>query len=596
MDSSSQSNNQPLRRRWELLLLLLVFLLSFVCVFVSAWLAFGVQPEMWVSANMLAASEADYGRLSSEGARFAPLNPEVGAEAATDTARLASTPGSNGGTPVAAVRLPATPTVTTTPTPTPTRTPTPTPTSTALPPATGTGTPTTGPTPVPTQTPSSTSPIVPTNTPTTQPTLTGTASPTSVPTATPIATATPTSPRPPTATFTPVPPPPDPTDPPTSAPPDPTDTPTSTPTPTALPPVVQAIVPNTRVNTDTVAVTITGRNFQAGCSAWLDGVPLAVSSCTPTTTVLASVPVDMVAGYYDLTVTNPDSQSDVLPSAYTATNPIPLVNLITPTVSVITTTDLAVTIYGDFFRDSGAPGGLRADLDGTSLAAITFASPTMLTAVVPFASPGVDLGAYALNVTNPGPTDPTGSLINAFTVYTYTTTCELAPQCNDALGEPNGMAVDFTDVITIDFGTDNGIMDGSGYDMVFYEWPNPDVAGPGITPGIFLDYVVIELSADGSNWYSVFAWDGIPGGVAGTNIDSYATDGDGELENEPIPWFDLYPGPPPPQLSHNTGIAINIGTAQPALPPGPFRWVRLTDPSGGGADAQAQVDAVVRLN
>ena len=183
MDSSSQSNNQPLRRRWELLLLLLVFLLSFVCVFVSAWLAFGVQPEMWVSANMLAASEADYGRLSSEGARFAPLNPEVGAEAATDTARLASTPGSNGGTPVAAVRLPATPTVTTTPTPTPTRTPTPTPTSTALPPATGTGTPTTGPTPVPTRTPSSTSPIVPTNTPTTQPTLTGTASPTSVPTA-----------------------------------------------------------------------------------------------------------------------------------------------------------------------------------------------------------------------------------------------------------------------------------------------------------------------------------------------------------------------------------------------------------------------------
>jgi hypothetical protein len=363
------------------------------------------------------------------------------------------------------------------------------------------------------------------------------------------------------------------------------------------------------VNTDTVTVTITGLNFQTGCSAYLGSVPLVVSSCTPTTTVAASVPMDILAGYYDLTVTNPDSRLGTLPSAYTATNPIPLVMAITPAVTVTTSTDLAFDFDGDFFRNTGSPGSLRAELGAVSLADLTFVSSTTLTATLPASSSVASssvaaLGAYTLTVINPGPTDPTGSLVNAFTVYTYTETCDPVPECSDAVGpdEPSGTSVHLSgsDVITIDFGVGNGISDGSGYDMVFYEWPNPDI-GAGVL-GIRLDFVRIELSEDGIVWYTIFEWDGDPPGatdVAGTNVDSYANDADGEVDNEPIPWYDLYPVP----LSspHNSGIAIDIGIAAQAiqppqgpLSPGPFRWVRVSVPSG--AAEHAQIDAIVRLN
>ena len=123
------------------------------------------------------------------------------------------------------------------------------------------------------------------------------------------------------------------------------------------------------VNTDTLTVTISGLNFETGCSASLDSVPLVVSSYTPTTTIEALVPTDIVAGYYDLTVTDLVSRSGTLLNAYTATNPVPLVTGITPAVSVITTTDLVVTISGDNFRDAGAEmrrtdGGQRNHFPG----------------------------------------------------------------------------------------------------------------------------------------------------------------------------------------------------------------------------------------
>jgi hypothetical protein len=320
------------------------------------------------------------------------------------------------------------------------------------------------------------------------------------------------------------------------------------------------------------------------------------------------VPADIVAAYYDLTVTNPDSRSGLLPSAYTATNPIPLVVGITPAATVITSTDLAFDIIGQHFRTSGSPGSLRSNLGTTLLTNLNFVSSTTLTATVPASSPVMALGAYTLTVTNPGPTDPTGSLVNAFTVFTYTDSCVPDSVCGDVVGQPDGVSVDLTatTVITIDFGLENGISDGPGYDMIVYEWPNPNIGGG--ERGILVDYVTIQLSTDRDPdvWYTVFEWDGDdPGDVAGTNIDKYATDGSpypGEFENEPIPWFDLYPGPP--SVPHNSGIAIDIGIAaqavqppQDPLPPGPFRWVRISAPPGTTdiADDDA-IDAIVRLN
>jgi hypothetical protein len=294
------------------------------------------------------------------------------------------------------------------------------------------------------------------------------------------------------------------------------------------------------------------------------------------------VPADVEAGYYDATVTNPDSQSGTLTNGYTATNPIPIVTDVTPALSPVSTSNLHVTITGSYFRTAGAPGVLRASLDGTSLANVTYVSQTELSAEVPFSSPGLGLGGYLLTVVNPGPTDPSGSLPDAFTVYTYTTTCDPAPLCNSAVEEPDGgyTSLDTTDVITIDFGAGEGITDGSGYDMVFYE--REFFGGE-----VFLDFITIELSDDRVTWHTVFNWDGVPGGVAGTNIDGYATDPGGEEDNESIPPDNLYPG----GLATNTGIAIDIGAMGLS---GPYRWVRISNP-GGGADS-SEVDAILRLH
>jgi len=587
MDLSRRRNNRPRRRPWELLLLLFAVLMSLFCVFFATWLALQVRPDVLAEANMLAKSRADYHRLPGEEIAFAPLDPGVGIQAATDVARLARTPVSSI-TPAGIVLLPPTPTVTSTPT----LSPTPGSVATSVP------LPTASPRPTVTDVPTPTSPL-PTATPTVVlPTLTATA--TRAPTATPAPTGTSISTPTPVPTNTPIP----------TSTVTPTDTPVP-PTPTEVWPVVQSILPNTMVNTDTVTVTITGLNFEPGCLASLGSVPLVVSSCMPTTTVAASAPVDMVAGYYDLRVTNTDGLSGTLSNAYTATNPIPVITAMAPALTVATSTDLAIDILGNSFRNNGSPGSLRADLGGAPLIGLTFVNSTMLTATVPATSPVMALGAYTLTVTNPGPTDPTGDLVNAFSVYTHTTSCSPTPSCDDALGPPDNVSVNlwYPNEITIDFGIGSGITDGPGYDMVFYEYPNRDIdPAPGDPlPGILLDYITIELVEEISGAaYTVFEWNGDDPGttdVIGTNVDGYANDSVpppypgtflGEFENEPIPSVDLYPGTPP--LWHNTGIAIDIGVAGHGLlpPDATFRWVRISVPFG--STDEAEVDAVLRLH
>ncbi|MCX8066219.1 MAG: hypothetical protein N3B68_00085, partial [Anaerolineae bacterium] len=176
-----------------------------------------------------------------------------------------------------------------------------------------------------------------------------------------------------------------------------------------------------------------------------------------------------------------------------------------------------------------------------------------------------------------------------YDIAPYTTTTNVAcnpynPNCGQAGGPPDGQALNLGEgqSVILDFGQGRGIIDGPGPDLVFYEWLYP-MSNP---PGILLDFIVIELSHNGSQWCTVFAWDGQSGGVIGTNIDGYATDGDGERDNEPIPSTALYPYP-------GTGITVDIGFWCPAGYS--YRFVRLRNPGGGDGDP-AQVDAIQRLH
>jgi len=197
--------------------------------------------------------------------------------------------------------------------------------------------------------------------------------------------------------------------------------------------------------------------------------------------------------------------------------------------------------------------------------------------------------AYDAGSNESGPSNVAWAQPYDITPYEYPTTYEcsgvVANNCDRATGAPDGnfASLNGTGVLTLSLGVGTGIIDGPGYDMVFYERP--------MAPGINLDFVVVELSWDGVNWYPVFVWDGIMGGVSGTNVDSYAADG--EQENEPVNASDLYPPPAAPP-DWNTGIAIDIGAVPTPPPPGySYHLIRFRYP--GGAES-SEIDAVRRLN
>ncbi len=171
--------------------------------------------------------------------------------------------------------------------------------------------------------------------------------------------------------------------------------------------------------------------------------------------------------------------------------------------------------------------------------------------------------------------------------YTPDLDCQGSIQnCNEAQGgPPDG---DFAQIlpgssIVFDFGTSTGLINGPGYDLVLYDRENPPGSGE-----VQIDFAIVEVSADGVDWITVFAWDGQPGGVQGTNVDRHATIGpdepDGEVDDERIPTSELY---------NDTGIAIDLA---PWTPPGlSFPFVRLRHPDPNGSNP-VDVDAIERLN
>jgi hypothetical protein len=334
------------------------------------------------------------------------------------------------------------------------------------------------------------------------------------------------------------------------------------------------VIPISASNEAAVNIVINGANFVPNPTAYLvDGGATALATTYVSANVLnAVIPAWFAADYYDLTVTNPDSQSGTLTDAFTLTNPIPLITGVTPDNGP-DNADTAVTINGSNFVN-----GLSAWLDGFALLAVTVVDPNTLNATVPSASSAMPLA-------------PTGSLANAFTVNLSSTygdppTCSPGViSCTNASGAPDGNVADIPvgEYLTFAYPAGSGIRDGPGYDLVFFEYPTGGLPfPPPDDEGVLLDWVVIEVSEDGSTWYEVFNWGG--GVVANTNVASYP-----ENDNEPIPSSALWPG----GLPINTGIAIDISIISP--PAGTqYPYIRLSCPAGGGDDAQ--VDTILRLH
>jgi len=304
------------RKQRDWLIFLLLLLLGFVCLLCTAQVATRQLAQWQVPADMFSELNPEK-ELGTGVTPVEPLRPEVmtlpwdpdtiltpvGTPSPVPTGALVPFPTATATAPQAIAEVPSpppsTPTRPSPPTPTRIATPVPTPTDT--------------PVPTPTATPTATE--APTLTPT--PTATATATDTPIPprpTNTPVPPATATdTPVPATATDTPMP-----TD-------TPTATATDTPTPTPLPPSVLSITPDWGYNDTPVDVVITGDNFFGLPTARLgSNVPIGNITLVTADTLNGTVPADIPAGTYALTVINPDGQFDTLSPAYTAlTRPNP---------------------------------------------------------------------------------------------------------------------------------------------------------------------------------------------------------------------------------------------------------------------------------
>jgi len=298
------------REQRDLLIFLLLLLLAFSCLLITAQIAVRPAPRWSARAEMLSKIDPDM-TVDASKADVAPLDDK--ALTPWDPNRFLTPMG----TVVVVPPMVVGPAVTSTPgavAEAPTLSPSatlplgsPTPTLTGIPTLTASPTGTTTRTPTPTGT------STPTSTPT------GTSTPTSTPTGTPTSTSTSTSTPPPTEPPTLPTRPPDDTATPTGTP-TPTWTPTPTPTPVP-PPSILSITPDRGVNSAPVPVVIRGSNFFGMPTARLrNNVVIAISDATADT-LTGTVPAGIVPGVCALVVTNPDAQSDILSPAYTVLGP-----------------------------------------------------------------------------------------------------------------------------------------------------------------------------------------------------------------------------------------------------------------------------------
>jgi hypothetical protein len=365
----------------------------------------------------------------------------------------------------------------------------------------------------------------------------------------------------------------------------PSPSPTSLPVPTPQPsptPHPSPTLPPTATTTPLPTSTATS-SPTAAPTPTTPPTPTATTPPTPTPTSPPPTPTPPPP-----TPTSPPPP----PPTSTPTLPAPIVYSISPdnddTKSIVSITNLA----GENFL-SGATARIDNGITSIDLISVTVVSANQITGTLDLSTAAG--GLWDVQVTNPDL--QSGAAPNAFTVtipitnsYPITPTCNISvTDCLSGTGAPDGDAAQINEggVITLDFGPGNGIMDGRGYDFVFYEWYNA-----GCTC-IELDWIEIELSEDGLTWYPVFNWgDGYnPPMDDYTNIVPYSQDGEGD--NEQIPSASLYGTPPTPP--NPSGILIDINFLLD--PPGAqYRYVRLSCPDDGPGGDAGQIDGIERLN
>lgn len=159
----------------------------------------------------------------------------------------------------------------------------------------------------------------------------------------------------------------------------------------AAAPTVTAVSPSSGTTGGGTPVTIIGTGFVSGATVKFGGTAATSVSVTNATTVTAVTPARS-AGVVAVAVTNPDTQTGTLASAYTyVATAKPAVTAVSPATGPITG-GTSITITGTNFL-----AGAAVEVGGTAATAVTVLSSTSITATTPARS---TTGPVAVKVTN----------------------------------------------------------------------------------------------------------------------------------------------------------------------------------------------------
>ena len=191
----------------------------------------------------------------------------------------------------------------------------------------------------------------------------------------------------------------------------------------AAPPTVDAVVPNSGSSLGGTAVSITGTGFEAGAAVTFDAEPATSVVVVSANQITATTPAHPPGGA-TVTVTNPDTQADGLPSGYTyLAAPAPSVTTTTPN----TGSSLGGTVVS--ITGTGFAPGATVSFGGAAGTGVVVVSPTEITATTP---PNL-ADVVAVSVTNPD--DQTGTLAGAFVYVGATPTVNaVTPALSSSLG------------------------------------------------------------------------------------------------------------------------------------------------------------------
>jgi hypothetical protein len=208
-------------------------------------------------------------------------------------------------------------------------------------------------------------------------------------------------------------------------------------------PVIQSIVPDSGSRLGGFSIEISGEFFQAGAVASIGGSACSDVVVTVPDSIVCTVPAG-TTGSVDVTVENPDGQSDTLIDGFTYIEPAPTVQSIVP-ASGTRLGGFTVVISGEHFQN-----GAMVSFGGVLCSDVVVSVPDSLSCTVPAGTVG------SVDVTVENPDGQSDTLIDGFTYIDPAPTIQgIAPDSGSRLGG-------FTVVITGEHFQDGAVVSFGG--------------------------------------------------------------------------------------------------------------------------------------